>query len=105
MVLAIAKLLTNCGKGNYSKLALVNKAIRILLLMSLIAMQLIFDQSTSTVWLFATPNELLQIAAMAQQKITEARLGQSSTIFEKNIDRSNLLLRISANKDSDIELK
>ena len=63
-------------------------------------MQLIFDQSTSTVWLFATPNELLQIAAMAQQKITEARLGESLTVLEESINRSNLLFRISANRDS-----
>jgi hypothetical protein len=65
-------------------------------------MQLIFDQSTSTVWLFATPNELLQIAAIAQQRITEARLGESLTIFEKSINRSDLFLRISTNKDADI---
>ncbi|BAS55288.1 hypothetical protein NIES2135_54390 [Leptolyngbya boryana NIES-2135] len=64
-------------------------------------MQLTFDQSTSTVWLFATPNELLQIAAMAQQRITEARLGESLTIFEERINRSDLVFRISTNKDSD----
>lgn len=63
-------------------------------------MQLVFDQSTSTVWLFATPNELLQIAAMAQQRATEAQLGESLTIVEEHIQRSDLIFRISANKDS-----
>lgn len=68
-------------------------------------MQLVLEQNTLIVWLFATPNELLQIAAMAQQRTTEARLGESLTIFEENINRSDLIFRISANKDSDIELK
>ena len=62
-------------------------------------MQLVFDQSTSTVWLFATPNELLQIASTAQQRATEARLGESLTILEESISKSNLVFRISANKD------
>jgi hypothetical protein len=61
-------------------------------------LQLTFDKSTSTVWLFATPNELLQIAAIAQERATEARLGDSLTIVEQNIGRSNLVFRISANK-------
>jgi|GEM_PF-5792753 len=63
-------------------------------------MQLVFDQSTSTVWLFATPNELLQIATEAQQKSTEARLGESLTIFEESIDKSDFVFRISVNKDT-----
>lgn len=64
-------------------------------------MQLTFDQSTSTVWLFATPNELLELAALAQQKTTEARLGESLAIFEGSINRSDLAFRISANKDNE----
>ncbi len=68
-------------------------------------MQLTFDQSTSTVWLFATPNELLQIAAIAQERVTESRLGESLTVFEKNINKSDLSLKISTNKDSGVELK
>jgi len=63
-------------------------------------MQLIFDQSTSTVWLFATPNELLQIATEAQQRTTEARLGEFLTILEESINKSDLVFRISANKDT-----
>lgn len=68
-------------------------------------MQLIFDQLNSTVWLFATPNELLQIAAIAQQKATEARLGESLTIVEENINKSEFVFRISVNKDSPNSLK
>ena len=63
-------------------------------------MQLVFDQSTSTVWLFATPNELLRIAAAAHQKVTEAQLGESLTIVEESISRSDLCFKISVNKDS-----
>lgn len=63
-------------------------------------MQLVFDQSTSTVCLFATPNELMQIAAMAQQRIAEAQLGESLIFFEKSVSQSELFLKISANKDS-----
>lgn len=58
-------------------------------------MQVVFDQSTSSVWLFATPDELLKMAATAQQKITEARLGDSLTIFEGRISKSDLSLKIS----------
>ncbi len=59
-------------------------------------MQITFDQGTSTVWMFATPDELLQIAAMAQQRITEARLGDSLIAFEESISKSNLVFKISA---------
>lgn len=60
-------------------------------------MQLVFEQSTSTVWLFATPNELLEIAAIAQQRITETRLGESLTVLEKRIN-PDLSFKISVSK-------
>lgn len=68
-------------------------------------MQLTFDQSTSTVWIFATPNELLQMAAMAQQRVTEAQLGESLIIFEGNVNRSGIALKISSSKDSEKNIK
>lgn len=64
-------------------------------------MQLIFDQLNSTVWLFATPTELLKIAAIAQQRLLEARPGESLAIFEENINRSDLVFRISVDQYSD----
>ncbi|XHX80902.1 MAG: hypothetical protein RBJ76_13505 [Stenomitos frigidus ULC029] len=66
-------------------------------------MQLVFNQST--VWLFATPNELLEIATVAQQKVTEARLGESLVVLEEGINQSDFVFRISANKDSGTEPK
>lgn len=62
-------------------------------------MQLNFDQSTSTIWLFATPAELLQMAAMAEKRVIEAKIGESLTIFERGVSRSNLVFKVSANKD------
>lgn len=62
-------------------------------------MQLVFESSTATVWLFATPNELLEIAAIAQQQATEARLGESLTILEQAIGKSEFTFRISAAPD------
>lgn len=59
-------------------------------------MQLTYDRNTSTVWIFATPNELMQLSVMAQQKIIKAKLGESLTIFDQSINQSNLFLKISA---------
>lgn len=59
-------------------------------------MQLTFDESSSTVWLFATSDELLKLADALKQRTSEAKLGESLTIFEASINKSPLSFRISS---------
>lgn len=62
-------------------------------------MQLIYDEGTQSIWMFATPDELLEIASSAQQRSTEAILGDSLTVFNMGIDKSELIFRISVDQD------
>lgn len=61
-------------------------------------MQLIYDKENNKVWMFATPNELLEIATAAHQRVTEGRLGESLTVFNMEIGKSDLTLTISADE-------
>ncbi|MBD1864168.1 MULTISPECIES: hypothetical protein [Trichocoleus] len=62
-------------------------------------MKLQYDEINKTIWMFTTPEETARLAGHLLDRRTQVKVGQSLTVFNQGVERSEMILRIVLDSD------